>query len=213
MRAPIILALVGIFIFASVPAFPACDPNITLNVARPLANEAEPTVVAASATSGCPITAISVYVDYKLIYQQRGMSALDGRLIMGAGPHRVAIVAQNSAGAVVKDVRFTITNVDPVEPITGCEASASIQYTGDHIPSPAKSPARMGMLAAGEAASIASMRLYVDGVNRIQTWGSTARCLPVAMVPLKAGTHFINVEAWDALGNISLTGSILEVVP
>jgi len=209
------MRLIGIlltFLCSLVPAFAGCDPHITLNVARPFGSEAEPTVVAATAISGCTITAISVYVDYKLIYQQRGINVLDGRLIMGGGPHRVAIVAQNSAGAAVKAVSNIVSVADPVEPIAGCEGSLPIEYTGDHIPFPAKSPVRVGMLATSESAPISTMLLYIDGVSRIQIWGSTARCLPVALLPLKTGTHFINVEARDALGHISLTGSIMQVV-
>ena len=56
-------------------------------------------------------------------------------------------------------------------------------------------------------------RVLVPLLNYAQTWGSTGYCLPVALLSLKPGYHFINVEAWDALGNISLTGSILQVVP
>lgn len=200
-------------LFLSLPAFAACDPTITLNVSRPFGEEAEPTVVDAGATSDCRITAISVYVDYKLIYQQRGQDPINGRLVMGGGPHRVAIVAQNSAGAVKKDVRYIVTNADPVEPPAGCDVLDSVQYTGDHIPYPTKSLVRVGMIARSDSAPIVSMRLYIDGGNRVQTWGTTAYCLPVALLSLKPGYHFINVEAWDGLGHISLTGSILQVVP
>ena len=202
-----------LLVLVSPPTFASCDPNITLNVQRPFDSEAEPTVVAASATSGCRITALSVYVDFKLIYQQRNQNTLDVRLVMGNGPHRVVIVAQNSAGSVAKDVRYIATNADPVEPPAGCDVLDSVQYTGDHVPFSTKSPARVGMVAHSNSAPISSMRLYIDGVNYAQTWGSTGYCLPVAFLSLKPGYHFINVEAWDALGNISLTGSILQVVP
>ena len=205
--------VVSILLLGSLRTFAACDPNIKLNVNRPFTSESEPTVVAASATSGCRITAISVYVDFKLIYQQRDQNTLDGRLVMGNGPHRVVIVAQNSAGAVAKDVRYIVTNADPVEPPAGCDVLDSVQYTGDHIPFVTKSPVRVGMVAHSDSAPISSMRLYIDGINRAQTWGSTGYCLPVALLSLKTGYHFINVQAWDALGHISLTGSILQVGP
>jgi len=205
--------VVSILLLASLPTFGACDPNINLKVDRPYTSESEPTVVAASATSGCRIVAISVYVDYKLIYQQRDQSALDGRLVMGNGPHRVVIMAQNSAGTVAKDVRYIVTNADPVEPPAGCDLLDSVQYTGDHVPFTAKSPVRVGMVAHSDSAPISSMRLYIDGINRAQTWGTSGYCLPVAMLSLKPGYHFINVQAWDALGHIYLTGSIVQVVP
>jgi len=205
--------VVSILLLASLPTFGACDPNINLKVDRPYTSESEPTVVAASATSGCRIVAISVYVDYKLIYQQRDQSAIDGRLVMGNGPHRVVIMAQNSAGTVAKDVRYIVTNADPVEPPAGCDLLDSVQYTGDHVPFTAKSPVRVGMVAHSDSAPISSMRLYIDGINRAQTWGTSGYCLPVAMLSLKPGYHFINVQAWDALGHIYLTGSIVQVVP
>jgi len=205
--------VVSILLLASLPTFGACDPNINLKVDRPYTSESEPTVVAASATSGCRIVAISVYVDYKLIYQQHDQSALDGRLVMGNGPHRVVIMAQNSAGTVAKDVRYIVTNADPVEPPAGCDLLDSVQYTGDHVPFTAKSPVRVGMVAHSDSAPISSMRLYIDGINRAQTWGTSGYCLPVAMLSLKPGYHFINVQAWDALGHIYLTGSIVQVVP
>jgi hypothetical protein len=208
-------AITSLFIFfASLPAFAACDPAITLNIDRPFSTEAEPTVVAAKATSDCRITALHVYVDFKLIYQQRGQDTLNGRLVMGNGPHRVAIVAWNSAGAVKKDVRYIVTNADPVEPPAGCDLfGPGVQFTGDNIPFTTQSPARVGMVARSESASISSMRLYIDGINRAQTWGTTGYCLPVAFLSLKPGYHFVNVQAWDNLGHILLTGSILQVVP
>jgi|ERR1051326_5841253 len=135
-------------LLASLPVFGACNPAITLTVDRPFDVEPEPTVVAAQASSGCRITAISVYVDYKLIYQQHGQNTLSGRLVMGNGPHRVAIVAHNSAGASMKDVRYIVTNADPVEPPAGCDISDAIQYTGDHIPFTTKSPARAWLRTA-----------------------------------------------------------------
>jgi hypothetical protein len=164
-------------ILGSLPAFASCDPNIRLNVQRPFTSESDPTVVAASATSGCRITALSVYVDFKLIYQQRNQNTLDGRLVMGRGPHRVVIVAQNSAGTVSKDVRYIVTNADSVEPPAGCDVLDSVQYTGDHVPFTTKSPARVGMVAPSDSAPISSMRLYIDGINYAQTWGSTGYCL------------------------------------
>ena len=195
----------------SLPMFAACDPSINLVVDRPFTSESDPTVVAAKATSGCPITALSVWVDYKLIYQQRGSDTLDARLVMGNGPHRIGIVAQNSAGAVAGDVRYILTNADPVEPPAGCDVSESgVQFTGDHIPYSVTSPARIGMVAKSDSGPISSIRLYIDGINRAQVWGTSGYCLPVAMLPLKSGLHFVNVEAWDNGGNILLTDRLCK---
>jgi hypothetical protein len=207
-----IIALV--LLSLSLPMFAACDPTLNLAVDRPFTSESDPTVVAAKATSGCPITALSVWVDYKLIYQQRGFNTLDARLVMGNGPHRVGIVAENSAGTVVKEVRYILTNADPVEPPAGCDVFQSgVQFTGDHIPYPTTSPVRVGMVAKSDSGQISSIRLYIDGINRAQVWGTSGYCLPVAMLPLKSGLHFVNVEAWDNIGNILLSGSIMQVVP
>lgn len=135
-------------LLVSLPMFAQCDPNITLSVARPFGSENEPTVVAATAISGCRITALSVYVDYKLIYQQHGFDTIDGRLVMGAGTHRVAIVAQNTAGVAKKKVRYIFNNADPVEPPAGCDVFQSgVECTGDRIPYPTTSPVRVGMVA------------------------------------------------------------------
>ena len=58
-----------------------------------------------------------------------------------------------------------------------------------------------------------SIRLYIDGVNRAQTYGTTGYCLPAAFLSLKPGYHFINLEAWDSTGRIYLNGTITKVVP
>lgn len=50
--------------------------------------------------------------------------------------------------------------------------------------------------------------LHVDSPHRV----GAPPGLPVALLPLKTGTHFMNVEARDGLGHISLTGSIMQVV-
>lgn len=202
-----------LLLLLSLPAVAACDPTITLDVKRPLDVESEPAVVHAIATSGCPITAMHVYVDYKLVYAQRGQNNINARLVMGSGSHRVAIQAWNSAGTIAKDVRFIIDNADPVEPPAGCDIfDTGMVYTGEAIPSTSTSPVRVGMVAKTESAPISSMRMYIDGVNRAQTYGTSGYCLPVALMSLKPGYHFINVQAWDSLGHIHLSGSILQVV-
>lgn len=209
-------AAVSFVIFLiSLPVFAAvCDPAIRVVIDRPVGSEAEPTVVGARALSGCPIKTMRVYVDYKLIYEQHGSNTINARLVMGAGPHRVAVNAWNSAGAVAKDEAFIVSTADPVEPPVGCDLPDGYGafYTGDHIPFATKSPVRLGMIGRSESARITSMRLYIDSTDRAQTWGTTGYCLPVALLSLKPGYHFINVQAWDALGHIYLTGSILQVV-
>jgi len=181
---------------------------------RPDGVESEPVVVSANATSGCAVTAMQVYVDHKLIYAQHGQDTINARIVMGAGSHRVVVQAWNSAGRLAKDVRYIVTNADPVEPPSGCDVfETGATYTGEAIPFTSKSPVRMGMVAKAEAASISSMRLYIDGIDRAQTYGTSGYCLPVALMSLKPGYHFINVQSWDSLGRIRLTGSILQVVP
>jgi hypothetical protein len=50
----------------------------------------------------------------------------------------------------VKEVRYIVTNADPVEPTAGCDVfQTGIEYSGDHIGYPAKSPARVGQKAIG----------------------------------------------------------------
>ncbi len=202
-----------LFLFA-IPAVAACDPGITLTITRPTGSEAEPTVVGATANSGCAITTMRVYVDSKLVYEQHGQNFINARLVMGAGPHRVSINAWNSAGAVAHEEQFIVSTADPSEPPVGCDLPQGFGafYGGDHVPYAAKSPIWVGMIARSESARISSIRLYIDGVDRAQIWGTTGYCLPVALMALKPGYHFINVQSWDSLGHISLTGSIVQVV-
>jgi hypothetical protein len=209
----LILSLI-IAIF-TLPAFAGCDPAITISVTRPIATEAEPAVVSARATSGCPVTLMRVYVDNKRIYEQHGPDAINARLIMGAGTHHVVIQAWNSAGKLARDERVILSTRDPVEPITGCEYgdATGAFYGGDQVPYSTNSPFRVGMAAITSGAKISSIRLYIDGINRAQTYGANAYCLPVAFFSAKPGTHFINVEAWDTLGHIRLTGSIVQITP
>jgi len=202
-----------LFWLAALPALAACDPAISLDVSRPLTVEAEPTVVAAKAVSGCPVTLMRVYVDYKKVYEQHGPDSINARLVLGAGVHRVVIQAWNSAGAVARDERFTESSADPVEPIAGCDyAGTGVMWGGDHLPYATSSPIRLGMGAkSSSGARITSIRLYIDGVNRAQTYGSTAYCLPAAFLNMKPGYHFINLQAWDSTGQIYLAGSIVQV--
>ena len=198
------------------PAVAACDPTISLDVSRPDGSEAEPVVVAAQVTSGCAVTSIHVYVDDVLTYRQFGQARLDARPVMGAGPHRVTIKAWNTAGAVAREERFIVADADPVEPPAGCGDALEIvqgaRYTGAAVPVTTTSPVRVGMVANGPS-RISSMRMYIDGVNRGQVWGTSGYCLPAAMIPLGPGYHFINITAWDAQGNIFHTGSMVRVVP
>ncbi len=203
-----------LLLLIAVPAFATCNPAMTLAISQPNGSEAEPTVIAATASSGCPITTMRVYVDYKLVYEQHGQNFINGRLVLGAGPHRVSINAWNSAGAVAHEEQFIVSTADSVEPPAGCDLPTEfgVFYGGAHIPYTAQSPIRVGVVARSESSRISSIRLYIDGVDRAQTWGTTGYCLPVALLSLKPGYHFINVQAWDSLGNISLTGSIVQVV-
>ena len=197
----------------ALPALAACDPAISLEVSRPFTMEAEPTVVAAKAVSGCPVTLMRVYVDYKKVYEQHGLATINARLVLGAGTHRVVVQAWNSAGALARDERFTQSSADPVEPIAGCDyAGTGVMWGGDHLPYATSSPVRAGMGArSGSGGQITSMRLYIDGVNRVQLYGTTAYCLPAAYIEMKPGYHFLNLEAWDSNGTIYLTGSIVQV--
>ncbi len=70
----------------SLPVFAVCDPAIKVTIDRPIGSEAEPTVVGAKATSGCSITTMRVYVDYKLIYEQHNAYTINARLVMGPAP-------------------------------------------------------------------------------------------------------------------------------
>ena len=196
------------------PLFAACNAAMTLDISRPEASEAEPTVVYAKATSGCPVTTMRVYVDYKLVYEQHGQDTINARLVMGLGVHRVGIQAWNSAGTLAKDERFITSYGDGVEPLFGCEIGGvdGAVYSGEHVPSDSRSPVWMGMLGHASA-PITSMRLYIDGVDRAPTWNTSGWCLPVALMSLKPGYRFVTIEAWDSQGNVYLTGSILHVVP
>ncbi len=210
MSRVIILLLISLVI---VPIVAACDPTISITITRPYGSEAEPIVIAAKATSGCPVTTMRVYADSKLLYEQHNQNYIDGRFVMGAGSHKVSVNAWNSAGTVAHAESYIVSTADPYEPPAGCDITgAGIYYGGDHIPYATKSPVRVGMVAASDSAAISSMRLYIDGVDRAQVWGTSGYCLPVALFSLKPGYHFINLQGWDALGHILLTGSILQVI-
>jgi hypothetical protein len=205
-------------IFVWLLSFPAlaaaCDPTISLEVRRPTNTEAEPTVVYAKATSGCPVTLTRVYVDNKRLYEQTGLDAINARLVMGKGFHHVVIQAWNSAGALAREDRYVTSTRDPVEPIAGCEyGEQGIAWGGDHIPFTTTSPIRVGMGGNPASGRFTSIRLYIDGVNRAQTYGSTGYCLPAAVLSLKPGYHFITLEAWDSTGRIYLNGTITKVIP
>ncbi len=202
-----------VLLLAALPALAACDPAIQVNISRPLGTEADPVSVAATATSGCAVTLMRVYVDYKLVYEQHMQNSIGARLVMGPGAHRVAVNAWNSAGAVAHQEVFTTSTADPVEPLWGCEVGNAYGafYTGDLIPWAVPSPARVGMVGRAEALKITSMRMYIDGVDRVQVWGSSASCLPAAFIAMNPGYHFINVQAWDSAGYIHMTGSILQI--
>ena len=201
-----------LFVF-SLPLFATCNSAMTLDISRPFGSEAEPTVIFAKATSGCPVTTMRVYVDYKLIYEQHGQDTINARLVLGAGAHRVGIQAWNSAGTLAKDERFITSYTDGVEPLFGCESGGvdGVIYSGEHVPSDSRSPVWMGMLGHASA-PVTSMRMYIDGADRAQAWGTSGWCLPVALMSLKPGYHFVTIEGWDSQEHIYLTGSIVHVV-
>ena len=196
----------------SLPAFAAtCNPTISLSVSRPSNVEWEPTVIAAKVTSGCPVTTIRVYVDSKKLYEQYGPDPINARVVMRPGFHHVVYQAWNSAGAMAREDRYTTSYEVAGEPVAGCEYSENgIAWGGDYIPFTTTSPIRVGM---GGNPRFSSILLYIDGIKRAQTFGTTGYCLPAAFLTLKPGYHFINLEAWDSTGRIYLNGTINKVVP
>jgi hypothetical protein len=190
----------------------ACDPTISLDVRRPYNTEPEPTTVYAKATSDCPITLTRVYVDSKRIYEQTGRDPINARLVTGIGFHHVVIQSWNSAGALARQDRYVTTTGDSIEPPCNYGENGVV-WGGDRIPFPTNSPIRISMGGNPPSGRFSSIRLYIDGVNRAQTYGTTGYCLPAGSLSLKPGYHFITIEGWDSTGRIYLNGSITQVVP
>lgn len=162
-----------------------CQPSAGSTVASPVA-------IAASAKGNANIIAMKAYLDFKEVAFS-STASLSASVPAGPGPHNLTVNAWDSVGTVYKSsVNFSVAGG------SACVAST----VGVIVCSPANgatvsSPVTISAAAKGNATIIA-MKAYVDGVQRASSSSGTLN----ASVTVGAGTHVLNVNAWDSAGQL-----------
>lgn len=168
---------------------PACTSSLKVNVASPAngSSVSSPVHFVASATSGCSINAVRIYVDSQSLYTLNAGS-LDTSLALTNGSHNVVVQAWDSTNAVAKSAMNI--NVVPA-----CKSSASVSIAapvaGYTLPSPLNLSA-----TATSGCKITKTAVTVDG-SQLTSVASGSISMPVT---LATGNHNVTVQTWDETG-------------
>jgi hypothetical protein len=161
----------------------------TVKITAPFMNAAvaSPVRIQATALNSSTVTTMQVYVDDVLKYQVSG-SSLNASVPMSTGKHYVVVQSWDTAGGIHK--RGIYVNVQSEAVVVANPAPQSV------VPSTSQVSA-----TAGGQSTITKMQLYVDGISKYQSSGSTLS----AAVSLASGGHTLSVEASDTSGNLTTT--------
>ncbi|HET8668279.1 MAG TPA: PKD domain-containing protein, partial [Terriglobales bacterium] len=154
---------------------------------------ASPVHFVASATSPtAPITAMAIYVDYKLALQVNAAS-LDRSLPIAAGGHSVIVQAWDATGAVFK-TSLTIT-------VSGGGGASGVTVNSPTNGATVSSPVHFVASASSANAVVTAMAIYIDYKLALQVKAASLdQSLAVA-----TGGHSVIVQAWDATGAVFKT--------
>ena len=138
------------------------------------------------------ITGMKVYLDSKAAYYLSA-STLNTTLAMGAGSHRLVVVAWDSGGASYTSAPtyFTVPGVRLQNPTSGATLASPV-----HV-----------QAAATSFTAITSMRVYVDNVSAYLVAGSSVD----AYLKLPPGVHNLVAQAWDSRGTVYKTSFSVTV--
>jgi hypothetical protein len=154
--------------------------------------------VAASATSGYPVTAMRIYLDGNSMYTVNSNS-LNTNVTASAGTHNLVVQAWDSSGAVYKNSE-TITvaatgagGVTVSSPSNGAQVASPVQFTAS--------------ATSSKGLPITAMTVYVDNNSDYTTSASSLN----TSLSLAAGSHAVVVQAWDSSGAVYKTPLNLTV--
>lgn len=132
---------------AAVPysvAQPASTGSVTIASPANNATVTSPVRIVASGTSNNPVTAMQIYVDHQLIYEQKNVGSIDTQVSMLEGLHLVVVKAWDSSGANYMQsinlnvlanqspvTKLSVTPTSGVAPVTvAADASGSFDPDG-----------------------------------------------------------------------------------
>ncbi len=144
-------------------------------------------VVATANGGGRPVSAIWIYVDYQPLYKTTNAS-VDTYLSLSPGAHHVVANAWNNIGQVATQaLNITVTSnvgVTIKAPSPGANVGSPVQFVAS--------------ASAPTGRRIDAMRIYVDSKNAYTVYASSIN----TSLSLGAGTHAINMQAWDNTGAV-----------
>ncbi|MGE5112699.1 MAG: hypothetical protein ACM3JB_17675 [Acidobacteriaceae bacterium] len=168
-----------------------------IKVASPVANSSgmSPVHFAARATasSGLPVMAMSIYVDNQLLYKLDG-AAVDVFLPLSVGKHSIVFQTWDSAGNIEKYFETSYVNygVSVASPAPNASVNSPVHISA----------------SANSSSAITMTKIYVDNVQKVST-SSSAVDVTLSMA---AGLHNVVVQSWDQNGHIYKTARQIGVV-
>ncbi len=168
----------------------ACQSSLQVSVATPTngASVTSPVRFVASATSGCPVNAMRIYVDNQSAYTTYA-SSLDTSLSLSTGSHYVVVQAWDSTGAVAKSA----LNINVGQACSAPTVNIAWPGAGYTLPDPLTISA-----TANSGCGIKQTAVLVDGSVVSSVAGGSVN---VSASPA-TGNHSITVQTWDNNGTL-----------
>lgn len=207
----LVRALVAIFALlivsgralASPCALSTTNPSVTVCTPSPNALVQSPVHVVAGTTDSSTVTAVQIYVDYKL-YTQVNASSIDAFVNLPVGNHLIAVKGWDTTG------RNFLTNV-PVAMQPPCALSTTNKtvticslVSGSVVSQPFHVVA-----AATDSNPVKAMSLLIDGVSKGSV--SNSALLDFYVSSLALGSHSVSVKAQDSTGATFTKGFNIRV--
>jgi photosystem II stability/assembly factor-like uncharacterized protein len=176
---------------ASTVGVTICSPAAGATVSSPVDFQA-------AAKGNTAITAMRAYLDGAQVAGSPS-GTIGASLNPSAGTHSLIVNAWDTTGTLYQTKEsFTVGSAPPPPPPSGCSTTA----VGVKICTPANgssvsSPVQVSAAAQGNK-PITAMKVYLDGV--LAASGSSGAI--TASLNAAAGTHTLNVNAWDTSGTV-----------
>jgi hypothetical protein len=171
-------------IFKSTMYVQAVAPSVTILAPGDGTSGDSPLRITAQANSAASVTAMKIYVDHVIAYENWGTATLDAILTLAPGTRRITVQAWDSAGAVFNSTVNVVVN----------------PYVTIHSPydySSVNSPVRVSATAYSSVA-VKVMRVYVDNKRVYETSGGDLQ----ADIRMSSGGHRVTVQATDSSGAV-----------
>jgi hypothetical protein len=174
-----------------------CNPPSSpgLNVCEPVnaSTVGSPVSVLASATVTGTISRMEVWVDGVKKFSTFGSTTLSTSLSLPAGSHKFVFYAVNTAGTKwMQTVTATVSGGGGCSPPTSPGVNVCQPVNGSTVASPVPAQA-----AATVTGTISRMEVWVDGVKKFSTFGSTTLSTSIS---LASGSHRFSFYAVNTAG-------------